>query len=241
MWEGSEWAGWPAGRPLSGKQEVQRGAAAICGPHTFPQQTAAVRDAAWAVMQPANCHRLLIYSAWFAVRKKKRICFGHLNLKVELEPSGLSTGIDSRIPRCHCKKGVAALIVQPVDCLAVGFLCCFLCWTEETSGTGVCFSDRQTTQDRILYPLSALPVNATSHRPQLPLEEPRFSIPPTRKRCFLHSHSRSEASAHGETAQIFMRADERCRISSGSALSFGDASRLTEFKRSVGGLKVAPL
>lgn len=63
-------AGWLAGRPLSGKQEVQRGAAAICGPHTFPQQTAAVRDAAWAVMQPANCHRLLIYSAWFAVRKK---------------------------------------------------------------------------------------------------------------------------------------------------------------------------
>lgn len=90
-------------------------------------------------------------------------------------------------------------------------------------------------------PLSALPVNTTSPRPQLPLEEPRFSIPPTRKRCFLHSHSRSEASAHGETAQIFMRADERCRISSGSALSFGDASRLTEFKRSVGGLKVAPL
>lgn len=231
-------AGWPATERKTGSPE--RSSRYLWAAHISPANSSRTRccvgsDAACKLPQTAHLLSLI------CCKKKKRICFGHLNLKVELEPSGLSTGIDSRIPRCHCKKGVAAPIVQPVDCLAVGFLCCFLCWTEETSGTGVCFSDRQTTQDRILYPLSALPVNATSPRPQLPLEEPRFSIPPTRKRCFLHSHSRSEASAHGETAQIFMRADERCRISSGSALSFGDASRLTEFKRSVGGLKVAPL
>lgn len=51
---------------------------------------------------------------------------------------------------------------------------CLHCWTwsptgsrfplsrEETSSTGVYFSDIQTKQDRILYPLSAMPVDATS-------------------------------------------------------------------------------
>lgn len=52
-----------AGRPASGKTG---------SPEEQPLSVGRTRDAAWAGMQPANRHRLLIHSTRFAVRNKKK-------------------------------------------------------------------------------------------------------------------------------------------------------------------------
>lgn len=125
----SGWARWPGQQAENRKS---RGAAAICGPHAFPQQAAAAWDAAWAAMQPANCQSLLIYSTWSAGRKK-RISFRHSELpppssqfrmtfKVELEQCGPSTAIDSRHAATARGVGLPSLL-NLVNRLEVRFLC----------------------------------------------------------------------------------------------------------------------
>lgn len=105
----------------------------------------------------------------------------------------------------------------------------------------------QTTQDRILYLHLLLPTDTTSTLTPLLSSNHSFSClrHESGVSCTSQSEGFTETSArtHARTyiTKIFMWTDEGRQISSGSALSFGDTDRLPEFKRSVGGLKVASL